>query len=161
MTPGATTAISNSQCAISSFSYGTVGATVAFNVNITFKPAFTGNKLVYLGTTADGWHPLGVWVVPGGTTTGPAIGAMSPARGSTPAAQSYSFNFSDTNGLADFSVLDILINSAIDGRSACYLAYVPSTGNPANGSLYGQRRGRRWWAVCRVDERSRIGNYPE
>ncbi|MEZ5398579.1 MAG: hypothetical protein R2729_02855 [Bryobacteraceae bacterium] len=37
--------------------------------------------------------------------------------------------FSARNGFADLSVLNLLINSALDGRSACYMAFVVSSNN--------------------------------
>jgi len=33
----------------------------------------------------------------------------------------------DSKGAGDFGVVDVLINNFIDGRQACYLAYVAST----------------------------------
>jgi len=51
---------------------------------------------------------------------------MSPGH-STNATQTYQFTFTDTNGFQDISVANILVNSAIDGRQACYVAFVPST----------------------------------
>jgi hypothetical protein len=35
----------------------------------------------------------------------------------------YTFTFSDTKGYQDLGVQNILINTALDGRHACYLAY--------------------------------------
>ncbi len=37
------------------------------------------------------------------------------------------FQFEDPQGAANMSVVNILINSALDGRNACYLAYVVAT----------------------------------
>jgi hypothetical protein len=58
---------------------------------------------------------------------------MNPAR-SASAAQIYTFTFGDTNGYQDIEVVNILINSVLDGRHGCYLAYVPS--GPGTGSVY-------------------------
>ena len=41
-------------------------------------------------------------------------------------SQTYKFTFTDTNGWHDISVANILVNSPIDGRQACYVAFVPS-----------------------------------
>jgi hypothetical protein len=58
---------------------------------------------------------------------------MSPARSNTSGA-TYTFTFTDTNGYQDLGVLDILINSFLDGISACYVAYVPTAAT--TGYLY-------------------------
>jgi hypothetical protein len=44
------------------------------------------------------------------------------------------FTFSDTAGYSKLQVVDVLINSALDGRHACYVAFVPSGAN--SGSLF-------------------------
>ena len=76
---------------------------------------------------------LGVWNIPGNSSM---VSGMSPAR-SASTSLTYSFNFADGNGLADLSKLNLLINgNYLDGRSACYLAYVPSSWSPVNGSIY-------------------------
>jgi len=54
---------------------------------------------------------------------------MSPGRTSTLGPNTYTFTFSDTNGVQDIEVANILINNAIDGRHACYLAFVRSSGS--------------------------------
>jgi len=48
--------------------------------------------------------------------------------------QTYSFTFTDTAGYSDLAVLDVLTNSFLDGITACYLAYVPSSAT--SGYLY-------------------------
>jgi hypothetical protein len=55
----------------------------------------------------------------------PAPSPPSPAAGST-AAQTFTFRFTSVNGHRDLGVLNILLNDFLDGRHACYLAYVPS-----------------------------------
>jgi len=51
----------------------------------------------------------------------------TPAYG-TGSAQSFTFQFSHAAGYRNLDVVDVLISSALDGRSACYLAYsVPSS----------------------------------
>jgi outer membrane protein TolC len=37
--------------------------------------------------------------------------------------QSFTFNFADSFGRTDIGIVNILINSALDGRQSCYLAY--------------------------------------
>jgi hypothetical protein len=48
--------------------------------------------------------------------------SVSPAAGSG-FAQAMKFVFAEARGWQDLDVVDILINHAFDGRSACYLAY--------------------------------------
>src|SRR5262249_9483845 len=38
-------------------------------------------------------------------------------------AHTFSFTFTDPDGWQDFGVVNVLINRALDGRNACYLAY--------------------------------------
>jgi len=133
-------AVSNSQCAIrgAGSSASGSGNTLTLTLAITFKAGFPGNKVVYLSardtsSNNTGWQALGTWGVPGPQTAGPAVGGVSPAR-SDLAVQTYTFTFTDTNGWQDITVANILINSAIDGRQACYLAFVPTAS--AAGSLF-------------------------
>jgi probable HAF family extracellular repeat protein len=47
---------------------------------------------------------------------------VNPATGSG-SSQTIAFTFTDPRGWQDLDVVNVLINSAIDGRNACYLAY--------------------------------------
>ena len=58
------------------------------------------------------FDPYGVWV-----------GGVTPARSSGTGAQTYAFTFNDSSGWQDLGVMNILINDALDGNRACYLAY--------------------------------------
>jgi hypothetical protein len=131
---------SNSQCTINGTGSSASGRgnTLTLTLGITFNSSFAGNKIFYLAsadtdTGNSGWQTPGTWTVPGPPPTGPAVGGVSPARSNT-LSQTYTFTFTDTNGWQDLAVLNVLINSAIDGRHACYLAYVPSGANA--GSLF-------------------------
>ena len=84
-------------------------------------------------TQNSGWQSLGTWNVPGAAATGPAVGTVTPPR-STSAGQNYSFTFTDASGFSDLFVVDILANGFLDGASACYVAYVPTSA--ATGYLY-------------------------
>ena len=52
----------------------------------------------------------------------PTVGTVSPASGSGTSGI-FSFTFSDPDGWQDLGVVNVLVNSALDGRQACYLAY--------------------------------------
>ena len=57
----------------------------------------------------------------------PTVTSAAPAFGSG-TSTTRTFVFTDSNGAADLGVVNVLINSALDGRNACYLAY-DSVGN--------------------------------
>jgi len=65
---------------------------------------------------------------PGTTPAGPSVTNISPSR-SDSNGQTYTLTFSDTNVFADIGVVNVLINSAIDGRQRCYFAFTPSGAN--------------------------------
>jgi len=137
--PGSGT-VSNSQCSISGSGSGvsSSGNTPTLTLAITFTGSFSGNKVFYMSAedkamNNSGWQALGTWNVPGSTPAGPSVSGMSPGR-NTSSTQSYTFTFSDTNGFQDITIANVLINTAIDGRHACYLAFAPATGTA--GTLY-------------------------
>ncbi|MEZ5401568.1 MAG: hypothetical protein R2729_17985 [Bryobacteraceae bacterium] len=130
--PGGAGSISNGQCTISAAGSSVVvgGTTLTLTLNISFTAGFGGRKIIYqaardLDEDNSGWHARGVWTVPF-TNTPTAVVSMTPPRvdGNTATLVT---TFSDVNGFADLNVMNILINDFIDGRVACYLAYVRST----------------------------------
>jgi hypothetical protein len=75
--------------------------------------------------TNTNWQAMATWNVPGGATPGPSVTGMSPARTASRGPTVYSFTFNDTAGFQDsLSIENILVASAIDGRHACYLAFI-------------------------------------
>lgn len=56
----------------------------------------------------------------------PVAVSATPAAGAG-TSQSFQFTFSDPDGWNDLAVVNILINFWLDGRQACYLAYVPAS----------------------------------
>lgn len=56
----------------------------------------------------------------------PKPDAVSPDAGS--GSGTLTFTFSDPNGANSLNVINVLINSALDGANACYLAYVVPAG---------------------------------
>ena len=129
--PGAST-ISNSQCSISGMgsfvSVSSSGNTLSLTLAITFlAPEFSGNKVIYMAAAnangGSGWYAMGTWTVPGASSSGPTVNGMTPGR-STGYSQSYTFTFTDPIGWPDIAVTNVLINSAINGIGACYVAVV-------------------------------------
>ena len=56
----------------------------------------------------------------------PSPSSVSPPSGNVP-TQLMTFSFADPRGWQDLGILNILINSFLDGRRACYLAYSQPT----------------------------------
>jgi len=130
---GASGSVSNSQCAAASAGSSASGSgnTLTLTLNLTFTASFAGNKVIYLAARDleggnSGWQVLGTWSVPGSTTF-PAVGGVTPARGAGLAA-TFTFTFSDTKGYQDLGVVNVLVNDSLDGHSACYLAYSRPSG---------------------------------
>lgn len=137
--PGTGT-IANDQCSLSAAgsSASVSGTTVALSLAITFKPAFGGNKIIYMAArdsaeNNSGWKTMGTWGVPAAAPPGASVVSLSPASGAR-LTQSFTFGFSDTLGWQDLTVMNVLINSALDGGNACYLAFLSS--GPSSGILY-------------------------
>jgi len=136
------TTIQNSQCAVNLVSANLSGTTLSLGLNIAFKTGFGGNKVQYaaagdLSGANTGWQAVGVWQAPWNPTGTIVVASGTPGRGAAPAgtAQQFTFTWTDTSAnLNDLGVLNVLVNNFLDGRHACYLAFVPSAANA--GSLY-------------------------
>jgi probable HAF family extracellular repeat protein len=124
--PGTT---ANGQCTVTA-SGAPVGSgnTLTLVLNVAFNTSFAGNKVVYLAArdvaqNNSGWQALGTYGVPGGAPTPAAVGGVTPARSTGAGAGMFAFTFIDTNGWQDLGVVNILINDALNGNGACFLAY--------------------------------------
>ncbi|MEO8025438.1 MAG: hypothetical protein ABI823_03140 [Bryobacteraceae bacterium] len=121
--------VANSQCAISgsgSAASGT-GVTLTLTLNLSFTSTFAGRKVIFaaardLASNNSGWTALGSWLVPPGSATLPSVVSANPARGAG-LSQSFTFVFADAPGWQNLDVVNVLINSALDGRGACFIAY--------------------------------------
>jgi hypothetical protein len=134
--PGTT---GNSQCTVSGAASSATGAgnTLTLALDLSFGAGFAGNKVVYLAARDlqggnSGWQALGTWGVPG-VTASPSADGVNPARGSG-ASRTFTFTFADTKGYQGLGLVDILINNSLDGRQACYVAFVPMGSN--SGAVY-------------------------
>jgi glucose/arabinose dehydrogenase len=128
---GASSTISNSQCAIAlgSTTAVTNGNSLTLNVPITFRSTFAGAKdvILYAANATgvnSGWPIRGAWTVPAvgpGPGPAPAVTADSilPSSGSG-ASQTFAMQFSDTSGAMNLSTAYVLFSSS--GGSSC-LAY--------------------------------------
>jgi hypothetical protein len=138
--PGGGT-VSNSQCTIAGAgsSVSATGNTLTLNLAIAFSAGFGGNKVIYIAAQNkssgnSGWQALATWRIPAAQAAGPAVAGMAPGRTTGLGPTSFTFTFTDTNGWQDIAVVNVLVNSAIDGRHACYLAFVPS--GASGGSVF-------------------------
>ena len=129
LTLGGSGSVSNGQCTV--FAAGSsaagVGTTLTLTLNMTFKAGFAGNQVIYLAgrdvnEANSGWVTKGFWSVPGATTVFPNPVAVTPATGST-ASTVISYAYDDQTNATNLQTVWALINTAIDGRQACYVAY--------------------------------------
>jgi hypothetical protein len=126
------TNLSNRQCSISSFSVFGNGNSFALLLNLTFTDSFAGNKVIYaaardLSGNNSGWQTMGVHGVPPLPAIYPNPVGMTPSSGSTQ-SQTITFTYEDESSAANLQTVWALINSALDARGACYIAYY----KPAN-----------------------------
>jgi virginiamycin B lyase len=130
---GNTGTIQNSQCALGLTSAVGSGNSLTLTLNILFQPGFGGNKIAYLAARdqaagSSGWQALGVWQVPPAPSGQITVTSLTPPRTAAPArtGQTLTAVLTDTKGTGDFGVINLLANTFIDGRQACYVAYVAS-----------------------------------
>jgi len=128
--------VSNSQCTVTGAGSSATesGNTFTLVLNLSFSAAFAGNKIVFMAAGDQqggnsGWQALGTWgvpVTPSGTIT---VVSLAPARvvPASGTAQTLAATLTDRRGVGDFGVVNLLVNDFIDGRHACYLAYVASS----------------------------------
>jgi hypothetical protein len=128
--------VSNSQCTVYGAGSSVTGSgnTLTLTLNVAFSTAFAGTRLIYMAArdsanVSSGWQQLGVWKVPGSPLSSPAVVSMDPQHGSGTGPEEFTFQFYHANGYQDLNVVNILVNDWLDGRQACYLAYV----RPLNG----------------------------
>jgi acyl-coenzyme A thioesterase PaaI-like protein len=126
--------IANSQCSVNGAgsSASMSGNTLTLTLNMTFAAGYSGNRVVYaaardLGGNNSGWHAKGVWNVPGAAPQPTRVTSLSPSSASS-STVTLTAQFADDTGFGDLSVLNLLIHDAIDGRNACYVAFVQSIG---------------------------------
>lgn len=143
------TSISNSQCTIhgaSSWASNTPDGALQLHLRVEFAPSFAGTRIAYAAarssTQNSGWRRLGVWTVPGSEAIPgyPRVSRLSPSEGSGKGPETLEVEVADADGPGDVKVVNILLNDWLDGRQACYVAYVPE-----------------WNAVVLVDDQGNAG----
>jgi hypothetical protein len=119
------TAVSNSNwISVTSGNAGSGSGAVSFSVDLNTGPARTGTISIAGQIFTINQQGLGQ------NTPSPVFLNSSSGSGYT---QTFSFTFSDPDGWQDLGVLNVLVNNFLDGRQACYIAYLPS--GPASGTV--------------------------
>ena len=90
---------------------GTVGYSIATNTGAARMGTLTIDGQAFTVNQAAG-------------TVSPV--SVSPGSGSG-LTQTFTITFDDPNGFADLAVVNVLINSSLDGIGACYVAFAPSS----------------------------------
>ncbi len=126
---GSSNNVSNNQCLINGTGSSAVGSgnTLTLTLNITFRSAFAGNQVVYLAArdvteNNSGWSTMGFHAVPGAATTFPNAIGQTPATGNA-ATSTIRFDYEDQTSAGNLRTTWALINSALDGSRACYVAF--------------------------------------
>lgn len=121
--------VANSQCSVNLQNSSATGSgdVLTLTLDMSFFPAFGGNKVVYIAardqaTLNTGWQTMGTLAVPPLTATFPKPVGISPSFSSL-SSQIVSLTFQDQFAASNLQTAWMLINTAIDGRAACYVAY--------------------------------------
>jgi len=122
--------VGNSQCTVMLAGSSATGNGTALTLvlNLSFSASsFGGNKVIYaaardIAQNNSGWQTMGVVGVPPLPSTFPNPTGMNPSSGSSLTA-TIAFTYQDQSTAANLQTVWALINTAIDGRAACYVAY--------------------------------------
>ena len=133
LTLNAAGTVSNGQCGINGLgsSVTRVGNELTLTLAVTFNPSFAGDKVIYLAArdaaqANSGWQAYGVHRVPRTVQTYPTTVSLSPNSG-TGGVQTYTMVYQDAVPATNLKAAQLLINTALDGRNACYLGYERAT----------------------------------
>jgi hypothetical protein len=121
--------VGNSQCTVmlSGSSATSNGNTLTLVLNLSFSAYFAGNKVIYaaardVAQINSGWLVMGVHGVPPLPSSFPNPIGVSGFSGGT-STQNITFTYQDESSAANLQTVWALVNTAIDGRLACYVAY--------------------------------------
>ena len=119
---------SNSQCTVSGAGSAASGSgnTLTLTLNLSFNNSFAGNKVIYMAArdvaNNSGWQTVGAHCVPPQPSTSPNPVGVSPPSGAA-LSSTIAFTWQDQSSVANLQTAWALINTAIDGRTACFVAY--------------------------------------
>jgi hypothetical protein len=127
--PGASGSVSNSQCALAGAGSSVSGSgnNLTLQLALSFTPAFSGAKTVYVAATDraslnSGYRTLGTWTVPGAVPNQPPVPvSVTPfsGKGST---QTFTLVTSDAGGFSDITALYFVVNSSWTAPS-CFIEF--------------------------------------
>jgi len=129
-TLGAATTLQNSQCSLN-VAASTVtlsGNTLTLNLPITFQPAYTGAKNIYLHAVdisglKSGWEPLGAWTVAFNAGTPGTVSATPIAGYGT--SETFELRYADAAGARNLQQVWVYFNATLANPAihACMLYY--------------------------------------
>jgi hypothetical protein len=131
-TPGKATTLQNSQCSVNIATSTAVlsGNLLTLDLAMTFKPAYTGARNIYMyasdiGGGSSGWQQEGTWTVPPSAGVPGAV-SVTPSSGSA-ASQSFALQYSDTAGAKNLQLVYVWFNPTLTNAvNSCILYYQPS-----------------------------------
>jgi glucose/arabinose dehydrogenase len=135
---GSSGLLQNSQCAIApgSTTVTLSGSSLTLNLAVTFMPAFSGAKTIFVyGANAaggnSGWQTRGTWTATAPPAPAPVTvtaDAVSPGSGSG-AAQTFALQYSDTAGAMDFDAVWVWVNASFASTTVntCLAYYTRAT----------------------------------
>jgi hypothetical protein len=145
-TLGVAGTLQNNQCVVDAgaSSASGVGNALTLNVALSFTPAFAGTKTNFMfvadnAGALSGWQAKGTWGVVAGGNAPPTAGSVTPGSG-TGASQTFSYVFSDTNGVSDISSAQLVISAGLSAVNSCYLYYARA----ANAVWLANDAGTQW-----------------
>ncbi len=128
---GQSVTLQNSQCMLrvgtSSVTY--TGNSMEVDLDIAYKTSFAGPKTVYAETRdrsnagANNWQAMGTWTAVGLVNVAPTVDSVTPPLGSG-STQTFTVQFSDSNGYADMDRVQVLFNSSLNFGTGCLFQYV-------------------------------------
>jgi hypothetical protein len=129
-TPGASTTLQNSQCAlnVAATTKTLNGNSLTVNLALTFAASYTGAKNVYLWAgdgsgSKTGWQQLGTWTVGGGVASASSV---TPSSGSG-LSRTFALLYSDTAGASSIQQVYTMFSSALSSANSCELFYLPGS----------------------------------
>ncbi len=126
---GTAASVNNSQCTVSGMGSSAVdnGNSMTLTLVISYSSSFRGNRLIYLAAQSvayitSGWQTMGVAMIPEASTNYPRSNALSPPL-ATAATKTLTVTFQDAINANKLQTAWVLMNTAVDARQSCYIAY--------------------------------------
>jgi hypothetical protein len=146
LAPNSSGSMGNSQCSVTGadFSVTSLANRLQLDLKLTFSGSFTGHRIVWVAARGavlgnSGWRAGGQWHVPGDPLTAPEVASLgyrvspattppAPAGGAPNAFLTVKVPLEWLNhpaqSVSTRGIVNVLINNFLDGRQACYFAYI-------------------------------------